>query len=264
MSLIEQMREAVFTVLEGFTIPHDVRKILETAYYAALTQPAEGGEVLGLSCGEACKLVEQLCTNLNEYHCAKHQDYRDLFNTRATECEGKLKDLLRALYTAPPASQEQAQQPSGIKSDFGPWSVSMDGQYIDSDDFEHDVKLIVRGDFRDDVQRRLYACDIAKRLSQQPSGGEVVAWMYDFAIDGEVLRNWTTSDYSEIESHKPQVLNVRPLTLATPKPEPLTEAEARDLLEAEFLGGPGERNLQDDIRVIRLAEAHHGITKGEA
>jgi len=89
-------------------------------------QPAEGGEVLGLSCGEACKLVEQLCTNLNEYHCAKHQDYRDLFNTRATECEGKLKDLLRALYTAPPAShvpeadfgnnqpasQEQAQQPS--------------------------------------------------------------------------------------------------------------------------------------------------------
>jgi hypothetical protein len=27
------LRAAVFTVLEGFTLPHDVRKILETAYY---------------------------------------------------------------------------------------------------------------------------------------------------------------------------------------------------------------------------------------
>ena len=34
------LRDAVFAVLEGFTIPHDVRKILETAYYAALTAPA--------------------------------------------------------------------------------------------------------------------------------------------------------------------------------------------------------------------------------
>jgi len=29
------------------------------------------------------------------------------------------------------------------------------------------------------------------------------------------------------------------------------------------LGGPGERNLQDDLRVIRLAESHYGITKPE-
>jgi hypothetical protein len=30
----QSLKDAVFTVLEGFTLPHDVRKILETAYYA--------------------------------------------------------------------------------------------------------------------------------------------------------------------------------------------------------------------------------------
>ena len=29
----EGLRDAVFTVIEGFTLPNDVRKILETAYY---------------------------------------------------------------------------------------------------------------------------------------------------------------------------------------------------------------------------------------
>ena len=33
------LRKAVFTVLEGFTLPDGVRKILETAYYSA-TSPA--------------------------------------------------------------------------------------------------------------------------------------------------------------------------------------------------------------------------------
>jgi hypothetical protein len=34
----QSLKDAVFTVLEGFTLPHDVRKILETAYYT--TPPA--------------------------------------------------------------------------------------------------------------------------------------------------------------------------------------------------------------------------------
>jgi len=37
----ELLRDAVFAVLEGFTLPHDVRKILEAAYYAAPLQPAQ-------------------------------------------------------------------------------------------------------------------------------------------------------------------------------------------------------------------------------
>jgi hypothetical protein len=31
--MTDKLRDAVFTVLEGFTLPVDVRKILETAYY---------------------------------------------------------------------------------------------------------------------------------------------------------------------------------------------------------------------------------------
>ncbi len=38
------LKEAVFLVLEGFTLPHDVRKILETAYYTTPpTVPAQKG-----------------------------------------------------------------------------------------------------------------------------------------------------------------------------------------------------------------------------
>jgi hypothetical protein len=40
-----KLKDAVFTVIEGFNIPPDVRKILETAYYA--TAPAHVQEPLG-------------------------------------------------------------------------------------------------------------------------------------------------------------------------------------------------------------------------
>jgi hypothetical protein len=36
--MAQSLKDAVFTVIEGFNIPPDVRKILETAYYA--TPPA--------------------------------------------------------------------------------------------------------------------------------------------------------------------------------------------------------------------------------
>jgi hypothetical protein len=86
-------------------IKHEAVSLADAQVIAleALSAPAqpESGEAVGQSCREACELVDRLCTNLNEYHCAKHQDYRAIFNTRATECEGKLKDLFRSLYTAP-------------------------------------------------------------------------------------------------------------------------------------------------------------------
>jgi hypothetical protein len=34
-TMTDKLRDAVYTVLEGFTLPHDVRKILETAYYGS-------------------------------------------------------------------------------------------------------------------------------------------------------------------------------------------------------------------------------------
>ena len=33
------LSDAVYTVLEGFTLPHDVRKILETAFYGPASSP---------------------------------------------------------------------------------------------------------------------------------------------------------------------------------------------------------------------------------
>jgi len=91
----------------------------------------------------------------------------------------------------------------------------------------------------------------------QPSGGEVV-W-----IQPDHLQKARVAPFLCRVSPTQDAPDFVPLTLATHKPEPMTEAEARDLLEAEFLGGPGERNLQDDLRVIRLAESHYGITKPE-
>ena len=35
----QSLKDAVFTVIEGFNIPHDVRKILESAYYNAPPAP---------------------------------------------------------------------------------------------------------------------------------------------------------------------------------------------------------------------------------
>lgn len=45
----QKLREAVFTVLEGCTLNHDVRKILEAAYYApeALALPARAAMSAG-------------------------------------------------------------------------------------------------------------------------------------------------------------------------------------------------------------------------
>jgi len=40
------LKEAVGTVLEGWTLPHDVRKILETAYYADTHAPVQAEQSL--------------------------------------------------------------------------------------------------------------------------------------------------------------------------------------------------------------------------
>ena len=57
--------------------------------------------------------------------------------------------------------------------EHGPWEVQTcpsdtPNEYkvvIQSDDFTHDVMLIVDGDFRDFEQKREYATEIAKRLN---------------------------------------------------------------------------------------------------
>jgi len=49
--------------------------------------------------------------------------------------------------------------------DNGPWTANKDGRRINSDDFTHDVSLIVTGDFYDDAQRKAYADNLAAKLN---------------------------------------------------------------------------------------------------
>lgn len=49
--------------------------------------------------------------------------------------------------------------------DKGPWTVSVDGRSIESDDFTHDVILRVTGDFYCDEQRKAYADNLAAKLN---------------------------------------------------------------------------------------------------
>ena len=49
----------------------------------------------------------------------------------------------------------------------GYWTADRDNDeaFLQSDDFEHDVTLLVRGDFRDVRQKLKYAIEIARRLN---------------------------------------------------------------------------------------------------
>ena len=53
----------------------------------------------------------------------------------------------------------------------GPWRAGrqephpVTGIYLESDDFTHDARLYVYGDFRDDDERFAYAGEIARRLN---------------------------------------------------------------------------------------------------
>ncbi|GBG14350.1 uncharacterized protein NMK_1949 [Novimethylophilus kurashikiensis] len=47
----------------------------------------------------------------------------------------------------------------------GPWSVDASGSHLESNDFTHDVRLRIIGDFSDEAQRRVYAEEIARRLN---------------------------------------------------------------------------------------------------
>lgn len=53
--------------------------------------------------------------------------------------------------------------------DNGKWTAKIDKKvFVESDDFTHDVRLYVDGDFEDDLQKLAYAKEIAKRLNVTP------------------------------------------------------------------------------------------------
>ena len=56
-----------------------------------------------------------------------------------------------------------------------------------------------------------------------------VAWMYDWTADGELVRDWISSDYEESHSPTNDCHNIRPLYSA-PSPCPTCEALARTVM----------------------------------
>ena len=50
--------------------------------------------------------------------------------------------------------------------DKGPWEVIDDSAAISSDDFEHDVILVIYGDFADHAERRKYATWLSESLNK--------------------------------------------------------------------------------------------------
>jgi len=90
---------------------------------------------------------------------------------RRTEKE-MLEEELEATFIEP--EKEPWQLPEYGQHDQGIWAASVDGKYIESSDFTHDVRLEVGGDFVDGAQRKKYAENIAKRLNAtKPEASEV-------------------------------------------------------------------------------------------
>lgn len=52
-----------------------------------------------------------------------------------------------------------------VRADQGPWHASSDGRSLHSDDFTHDVRIDVHGDFSSDTQRYGYASLLAQQLN---------------------------------------------------------------------------------------------------
>ena len=66
-----------------------------------------------------------------------------------------------------------APQPAEPVEDKGPWhsGITQDGKrhFVESDDFTHDVRLYVDGDFADDTQKAIYTKSLAAKLNAEPA-----------------------------------------------------------------------------------------------
>ena len=197
------------------------------------TAPPASQEPKGLGMGTQA-LAGELAEALNK-------------DTQSENCIGMLGQHtmawlrnVAAEYLRQPASQEQAQQPGVCAACVMPEQCAVD--------------IAERGPCSGGVQ--------------QPSGGEVVAWRW---MPSHVYPQWVYSDDPARVAEAKRFMGeggVQPLTLATPKPEPMTEHQ-RGGLVMEHLGLPalmGDKMSPLDAFTlgIEATERFYGITKGEA
>lgn len=85
---------------------------------------------------------------------------KDVQSAISAEDPWQQKMLLQRIEIACEALKGQAREP-----DKGPWEVHPNGRSLMSDDFEHDVWLMIGGDFYSDGNRLAYAKALASRLN---------------------------------------------------------------------------------------------------
>lgn len=172
-------------------------------------------------------------------------------------------DDLRALADVQPVPAVPA-----IK-ERGPWSANREGRHIwiESNDFTHDGRLYVNGDFESNDQRFAYAQEIARRLNAAPATPQAEQPIDLDAIAMQQMRQaaaestWMPAEYSGSDwiSDVCRWLRDGP-PQAEPKREPLT---ALRILEIE---ADANRKWRDNGRIVeyavvftRLIESAHGI-----
>lgn len=106
--------------------------------------------------------------------------------------------------------------------------------------------------------------------AQQPSGGEVVAYRLrdDEASERygkDVFVYWSANEFRDHPSKPTLLALIEPLTLATPKPEPMTDEQVKAIIKkvAESIDS-FQIVMTHWPLVIRATEARHGITKEQA
>jgi 5S rRNA maturation endonuclease (ribonuclease M5) len=53
---------------------------------------------------------------------------------------------------------------------------------------------------KEDLYGLGYDIDVLSKAIAQAEQAQPVAWLYDFIIDGEVIKNWITQDFTDIEN----------------------------------------------------------------
>lgn len=88
------------------------------------------------------------------------KDVNQLVDLGSTGDEHQIKFLIKRIELAALSLRGQDRP-----ADDGPWSVSADGRHLESDCFEHDVRLQISGDFYGDGDRIAYAKRLAAVLN---------------------------------------------------------------------------------------------------
>lgn len=144
-------------------------------------------------------------------------------------------------HPAPPASQEQAQQPM-CKCGDRP-AGECDEEWGPQCDLGNNPAHV--------------------KVAQQPSGGEVVAHVPVHPRSGPLWANVRPAGAdTPVPSYPMRALTWADVT--TPKPEPMTDDHvwhSDGIMSANGIAG---FKMDALLRIVRAVEAHHGITKGEA